>query len=229
MEEKTKRMRGKSVDTLLMEALEDLNKYEHAETVEPERIQSARTRVITYKQMVTEKKAGRIGKLRDENKKLKQEVEQLKAKAGEIPPEVTEKIAGLETENGDLRHQLQKQPTEVVKEVTVPDPAVIAENTALKTAVKHLAKFIGVDDFRKTEAVVDLFASDPAASKALASALRVPFEDVKALMAEDTSELRTFTNAYRSPHAQVAQAIIAYRVKSEAKKTKEKNDMRLAV
>src|SRR5690349_67841 len=124
MEKKTKRMRGKSVDRLLMEALEDLNNYEHAETVEPERIQSARTRVITYKQMVAEKKAERIEKLREDLKTAQDEVAEWKAKAGEIPPEVTEKIARLETENSDLRQQLQKRPTEVVREVTVSDPAV---------------------------------------------------------------------------------------------------------
>ena len=108
--------------------------------------------------------------------------------------------------------------------ITVSGPAVIAERDALKTAVKLLAKFIGMDDFRETEAVVELFASDPAASRALAHVFRVPFENVKALIAKDTSQLRTFTNAYLSPLAQVALAIVAYRIK--AKKTKEKNEMR---
>ncbi len=43
-------------DALLMEALEDLNRYEHAEKVDEAKIQSARTRVITYKQLAAEKK-----------------------------------------------------------------------------------------------------------------------------------------------------------------------------
>ena len=63
MEEKTKRMRGKSAETLLMEALEDLNRYEHAEKVDEVKIQSARTQVIA-----TEKKTDRIEKLREDLK-----------------------------------------------------------------------------------------------------------------------------------------------------------------
>ncbi len=229
MEKKTKRMRGKSVDTLLMEALEDLNRYEHAETVDEPRIQSARTRVITLKHLAEEKKSRKIAKLQSQIKAAQDEVAEWKAKANEIPPEVTEKITRLETENEDLRQRLLKRPTEVVREVTVSDPAVIAENTALKTAVKHLAKFIGMDDFRQTEAVVDLFTSDPAASRALANVFRVRFEDVKSLMSKSSSELKTFRDAYRSPLAPVAQAIIVYRIKAESQAQNEKNNMRLAV
>ena len=86
MEEKTKRMRGKSAETLLMEALEDLNRYEHAEKVDEAKIQSARTRVITYQQLAAEKKTDRIEKLREDLKTAQDEVTALKAKAGEIPP-----------------------------------------------------------------------------------------------------------------------------------------------
>lgn len=228
MEVKTKRMRGKSVDRLLMEALEELNNYEHAETVEPERIQSARTRVVTLKHLAAEKKSRKIAKLQSQLKAAQDEVVEWKAKAGEIPPEVTEKIARIESENSDLRQRLLNQPTEVVKEVTVPDPAVIAENTALKAAIGHLATF-NFDEFRKIEAVIYVFDKDRAASRALATVFRVPFEDVKALMAKHTSELKIVENTYRSPLADVALAIITYRIKAEAKKTKEKNEMRFAV
>ena len=224
-----KRTRGASLQTLLREALEDLSRYEHAENVDEARVQAARTRVITYKQLAGEKKADRIEKLREDLKTAQDEVVALKAKAQEIPPEVTEKIARLESENSDLRQRLLKQPTEVVREVTVSDPAVIAERDALKSAIDHLATFSRFDDFRKIEAVVDLFASDPVASKALANVFRVPFEDVKALMAKDTSQLNTFVDAYRSPLADVAQAIIVYRIQENAKVEFEKNNMRLPV
>jgi small-conductance mechanosensitive channel len=222
----TKRMRGKSIDTLLMEALEDLNRYEHSENVDEAKIQSARTRVITYKQLAAEKKADRIEKLREHLKTAQDEIVALKAKAGEIPPEVTEKISQLETENGDLRQQLLKKPTEVVREVTVSDPAVIAERDALKSAIDHLATFSRFDDFRKIEAVVDLFATSLVASKALANVFRVRFEDVKSLMPKSSSELKTFRDAYRSPLAPVAQAIIVYRITENAKAEKEKNNTR---
>jgi len=114
-----KRMRGKSTNTLLMEALEDLNRYEHAEKVDEAKIQSARTRVITLKQLAAEKKSGKVDKLQSQLKAAQDEVAEWKAKAGEIPPEVTEKIARLERENSDLRQRVLNQPTEVVKEVPV--------------------------------------------------------------------------------------------------------------
>jgi len=123
----------------------------------------------------------------------------------------------------------EDKPTEVVREVTVSDPAVIAERDALKSAIDHLARFSRFDDFRKIEAVVDLFASDPVASKALANVFRVRFDDVKSLMAKSTSELKTFRDAYRSPLAPVAQAIIVYRITENAKAEYEKNSTRLAV
>src|SRR5690348_14439508 len=100
-----KRTRGASLQTLLREALEDLSRYEHGENVDAARIQAARTRVITYKQLAAEKKADRIKKLRGDLKTAQDEVVALKAKAGEIPPEVTEKTARLESENSDLRQR----------------------------------------------------------------------------------------------------------------------------
>jgi len=46
------------------------------------------------------------------------------------------------------------------------------------------------------------------------------------LMPKPSAELRTFTNAYRSPLAQVALAILAYRIKAESQTAKETNGMR---
>jgi hypothetical protein len=69
----------------------------------------------------------------------------------------------------------------------------------------------GFDDFRKTEAVIDLFATNSVASMALANVFRFRLDDIKSLMPKPSAELRTFTNAYRSPLAQVALAILAYR------------------
>jgi hypothetical protein len=118
-----------------------------------------------------------------------------------------------------------------VREVTVitPDPRVIAERDALKSAVTHLAEFIGFDDFRKIEAVVELFESDPAASKALANVFRVNFANVQSLMGKSSADVRALSSAYRDSIAQVALAVLAYRAKVNAQAKKEMNEMRLAV
>ena len=104
-----KRMRGKSVDTLLMEALEDLNNYEHAENVDEARIQAARTRVITLKQRVAQKKkdkkADKVDQLRMAVKTLGEkvaalttEVETLKQRLGEpVVPQVDPAATTLAT------------------------------------------------------------------------------------------------------------------------------------
>jgi regulator of replication initiation timing len=104
-----KRMRGKSVDTLLMEALEDLNNYEHAENVDEARIQAARTRVITLKQRVAQKKknkkADKVDQLRKAVKTLAEkfaalttEVETLKQRLGEpVVPQVDPAATTLAT------------------------------------------------------------------------------------------------------------------------------------
>src|SRR6185437_15700609 len=80
-----KRTRGKSVDTLLMEALEDLNNYEHAEKVDDARIQSARTRVITLKQRVAQKqKKQTVDKFSTLQQAVKTLVEEVTVLRGEV-------------------------------------------------------------------------------------------------------------------------------------------------
>lgn len=226
-EKNGKRIRGKAPETLLTEALENLTRLSQAKTVEPERIQAARTLVVAYKDMVSDKKADTAKKLRDENEKLKQENEQLKLKAQEVPPDAVEKISSLETENKDLRQRLLTHPKVEIQTVTTPDPATAAENVALKEAVKHLAE--GLSNDRKVEIVIELFDKRRPVAKALAEVFRVPWDDVVALMGKSSADLIPFQNAYRSPLAAIALTIRAHRVQMESKAKKEKNDMRLAV
>ena len=55
---------------------------------------------------------------------------------------------------------------------------------------------------------------------ALANVFLFRLDDIKSLMPKPSGELRTFTNAYRSPLAQVALAILAYRIKAESQTAK---------
>src|SRR6185437_13800679 len=111
-----KRMRGKSVDTLLMEALEDLNNYEHAEKVDEAKIQSARTRVITLKQRVAQKK---------KNKKA-DKIDQLRMAVKTLE----DKVAALTLEVETLKQQ-QQRPVEPVA-APQEDPLDSRELTTLE-------------------------------------------------------------------------------------------------
>jgi hypothetical protein len=142
-----------------------------------------------------------------------------------VPPEVTEKVTQLETENGDLRQQLLNQPERVVT-VVQPDPATIAENAALKVALKFATERANWGDGHRVTVVVALYDKDAAAAEALAKALGVKFADVKSLMSKNDSELLGFANAYKSPLAAIALMIRAYRIQVESQAKKEKNNMR---
>ncbi len=226
-EKNDKRIRGKAPETLLTEALENLARMNQAKTVEPERLAAQRTLVIAYKDMVSDKRADTTKKLKDELKAAQEENAALKAKLAEVPPDAAETIKRLETENKDFRQRLLSGPKVEIRQVTVPDPATVAENEALKEAVKHLAE--GLSNDRKVEVIVETF-DRRAVAKAFAEVFRVVrWEDIVALMGKSSADLIPFQNAYRSPLAAVALAIRAHRIQMEAKAKKEQNDMRLAI
>jgi hypothetical protein len=218
MSEKRERkgQRGRSIESELLDALDamkrlDISKVDDASI---SRMKYIQTMVTTLSDLLAAKRRDKVKEIREDLDAASAEIERLKAQVGVIPPEITEKITSLESENGDLRNRLL---TPVVREVVKPDPMTIVERDALAVAVAELSS--GLDDDAKMTIVIRLYEKNPAASEALAKVLKVvQFADVKALMAKSNEELRGFANAYKSYLSAPAQMILAHRIQMDSRK-----------
>jgi hypothetical protein len=131
MEPQEQKSRGKSADTLLTEALEDLNRLVQAPDVDEAKIQAQRTRVIALKQRVAAKQ---------KNKKI-DKLDQLRM----VVKTLEEKVAALTTEVEALKQRLvepvpQVDPAATTLATLMADSFSSPNNSAISPTLERMRR-----------------------------------------------------------------------------------------
>lgn len=207
-----------------LEILEKMKNFDLSQTGDEvvSKLKFLQAQLNVINDALDEKKKDRLGKLQAQLDAATKTNAELTAKLAEVPPDAAATIKGLETQVADLRQQLLTRTTPTVKEVFRPDPAVVAENGALRDAVAYFVK--GWSSDMKVDALLDLCDENRPAAKVLAALFKVVrWEDLQSLLTKHSTELLSFANAYKSPLAPVAMAIRIRRQQAESQAQFDKN------